>query len=58
MLFKRFTAPDLQETWGFPTIRGTVLGVSIIRIIIFLGLYILGSPYLGKPPFLQKIQNA
>ena len=26
-------------TWGFPKIRGTLLGVPVIRIIIFGGLY-------------------
>ena len=26
-------------TWGFPNIRGTILGVPIIKTIIFLGLY-------------------
>ena len=25
--------------WGFPKIRGTLLGVPIIRIIVFWGLY-------------------
>ena len=25
--------------WGFPKIRGTLLGVQIIRIIVFWGLY-------------------
>ena len=25
--------------WGFPKIRGTILGVRIIRIIIYWGLY-------------------
>ena len=34
---------------GFPKIRGTISGVPIIRITIFLGLY-WGSPYLGKLP--------
>ena len=33
--------------WGFPKIRGTFLGVPIIRTIIFLGLY-WGSPILGN----------
>ena len=34
---------------GFPKIRGTILGVPIIRITVFLG-SMLGSPYLGKLP--------
>ena len=42
--------------WGFPKIRGTILGVPIIRTmtIAFWGLFwgppILGSPYFGKLP--------
>ena len=32
--------------WNFPKNRGTILGVSIIRTIVFGGL-ILGSPYFG-----------
>ena len=31
--------------WGFPKIRGTLLGVPIIRTIVFWGLY-------SGPPFL------
>ena len=31
------------DMWGFSKIRGTILGVSIIRLIVFLG-SILGSP--------------
>ena len=34
---------------GVPKIRGTILGVPITRIIVFLG-SILGSPYFGKLP--------
>ena len=37
--------------WGFPKIGGTLLGVPIIRIIVFVGLYwgplILGNYHLG-----------
>ena len=33
--------------WGFPKIRGTILGVPIIRIIVFWGLY-WGPPILGN----------
>ena len=36
--------------WGFPKIRGALLGVAIIRIVVYWGLYsgplILGNPYL------------
>ena len=32
---------------GFPKIRGSLLGVSIIRIIVFWNLY-LGTPMLGN----------
>ena len=28
-----------EPTWGFPKIRGTILGVPIIRTIVFRGLY-------------------
>ena len=38
-------------SWGFPKIRGTFLGVLIIRIIVYWGLYwgplILGNYHLG-----------
>ena len=34
-------------TWGFPKIKGTFLGVPIIRTIVFLGLY-LGPLILGN----------
>ena len=33
--------------WGFPKIRGTFLGVPIVRIIVFWGLY-WGPPILGN----------
>ena len=33
--------------WGFPEIRGTILGIPIIRIIVYLGLY-WGPPILGN----------
>ena len=36
-----------QQRWGFPKIRGTFLGVPIIRTIGFLGLY-WGPPILGN----------
>ena len=40
------------EIWGFPKIRGTLLGVPIIRTIVFWGLYwgplILGNYHLSK----------
>ena len=28
-----------RNRWGFPKIRGTILGVPILRIIVFGGLY-------------------
>ena len=38
--------------WGFPKIRGTLLGVPIIRTVIFLGLYwgplVLGNYHLSN----------
>ena len=33
--------------WGFPESRGTILGVLIIRIIVYGGLY-WGPPVLGN----------
>ena len=35
--------------WGFPKIRGTLLGVPIIRIIVFWGLH--WGPIIGVPLF-------
>ena len=40
----------LEGFWGFPEIRGTLLGVLITRIKVFGG-SILGSPYFGKLPY-------
>ena len=37
----------LQAMWEFPKIRGTILGVPIISIIVFWGLY-WGPPILGN----------
>ena len=37
----------LQHKWGFPKIRGTILGVPRIRIRIYWGLY-WGTPILGN----------
>ena len=45
----RILVQDAVFIWGFPKIRGTFLGVPIIRISI-LG-SILGSPYFGKLPY-------
>ena len=28
-----------RTKWGFPKIRGTIMGVPIIRIIVYWGLY-------------------
>ena len=38
---------DLGIKWGFPKIMGTFLGVPIIRIIVYWGLY-WGPPILGN----------
>ena len=46
-----YIPPDVPK-WGFPKIRGTLLGVSITRITVFGS--ILGSAYLGKLPNLQS----
>ena len=49
--FNPRTARIAYEIWGFPTIRGTFLGVPIIRTIAYRGLYwgplILGNYHLG-----------
>ena len=37
----------LKTTWEFPKIRGTFLGVPILRIIVYWGLY-WGTLILGK----------
>ena len=37
----------LGDIWGFPKIRGTFLGVPIIRILVFRGLY-WGPPIWGN----------
>ena len=37
---------NLSSYWGFGKIRGTLLGVPIIRTIVFWGLY-WGAPILG-----------
>ena len=42
--------------WGFPKIRGAILGAPIIRII-YLGVHI-GVPFFGKLPDLAKCQMA
>ena len=47
MTGQSFEARSRQhEIWGFPKIRGTFLGVTIIRISM-LG-STLGSPFIGK----------
>ena len=42
----------LKSTWGFPKFRGTILGVPIIRTIVYWGLYwgtlILGNYHLAR----------
>ena len=43
----------MDDDWGFPEIRGTNLGVFIIRTIVFWGVY-WGSCYLGKLPIIQR----
>ena len=52
-ILKRETVAGLSAhslIWGFPKIRGTLLGVPIIRIIVFWGLY-WGPLILGKIPY-------
>ena len=43
------TSCSSKRKWGFPKIRGTFLGVPIIRTMVFWGLY-WGSTYFGKLP--------
>ena len=45
----------LRTIWGLPKIRGTILGVPIIRIIVFWGLY-WGPPKFGKLPFKNTLE--
>ena len=40
--------------WGFPKIRGTILGVPVLRIIVFWGLY-WGLPILGNYLNFEKL---
>ena len=42
-----FVSTFSEKMWGFPKIRGTFLGIPIIRIIVFGGLY-WGSSILGN----------
>ena len=37
----------ITPIWGFPKIRGTFIGVPIIRTVVFWGLF-WGPPILGK----------
>ena len=30
---------DARDIWGFSKIRGTILGVPVIRTVVFWGLY-------------------
>ena len=45
---------ELMTIWGFPKIRGTILGVPILRIIVYWGLYwstlILGNDHIDLGP--------
>ena len=38
---------DMLGIWEFPKIRGTILGVPILRIIVFWGPPILGNYHIG-----------
>ena len=40
-------ARSASSTWDFPKIRGTILGVPIIRTIVYWGLY-WGPLFLGN----------
>ena len=43
--------------WGFPKIRGTILGVPIIRIIVIIVGSILGFLYFGRLPYKHLESN-
>ena len=45
----RIHAGYIVGFWRFPKITGTILGVPIIRIVIFWGLY--WGSYFGKLPY-------
>ena len=44
----------VSTIWGFPKIRGTILGVPIVRILVG---SILGSLYFGKLPLLGRYRG-
>ena len=50
------TASNWIPMWGFPKILGTFLGVSIIRTIVYLGLY-WGPPILGTTMCLLNVTD-
>ena len=47
---------EQRNIWGFPKIRGILLGVPIIRTIVFWGLY-WGSLILGKYHIIQGLKK-
>ena len=50
-LYRGIMEKKMETTiWDSPKIRGTFLGIPIVRTIMFLG-PILGSPYFGKLPY-------
>ena len=51
--FGREEKSDAQAAEAMvPKIRGTILGIPVIRIIVYCGLY-MGVPYFGKLPLLK-----
>ena len=49
-------ARSYEHKWEFPKIRGTFLGVRIVRIIVFGGLY-LGPPILGNYQIVSMLEH-
>ena len=48
---------DFNPIWEFPKTRGTILGVPIIRIIVYWGLY-WGPPILGNYQILPQERSS
>ena len=48
-----------MSIWEFPKVRGTFLGILIIRTIVYIILgSILGFPYFGKVPYVCVCSNS
>ena len=56
MATPRGPIPVTFDTWGFPIIRGTILGVPIIRTRVFWGLY--GVPLFRETTTVEALAGA